>query len=431
LNCYAQEFIHPKKYLNMSGESVIKSLLNRVQEAYKNMIVEESKSITEGNQFNVFNVIGLWSEEVRLHSAIIKELLDPSGSHGCSDHFLRLFFEKVYNLTIPEGMYLAKTIVEAEYYIGPISDDNKEGGRIDIFVEVPKELNLPSLIIENKIYALDQENQLLRYYNFGNKEYSNQFILTYLTLDGKQPSAFSLGDCNSIKPYCISYRNHIMTWLLCCAQVAFNKPKVRETIIQYIDLLKQITEYTMQEMDNIVKAVASSDEDLISGLLICSRRNGIIQSAIMGPITKVLNEVAQKAESNLNHLRVKYIPYNKLDTRGGKIDWNFKFLISTYDGKQQVCLKYIFNNWDLADLYYGIDKEETAGVPVTPIFPDTTDYWRYGWAWVPDEYRSWDCVSICKILEQIKVNGSNSNFAKSILETINQASTLLKDANTK
>lgn len=405
----------------------IRSLLCQVQKAYKNMIVKESSFIKEGNRFNVFNVIGLWSEEVRLHSAMIRELLDPSGSHGCSDRFLRLFFTKVYDINIPEKESLSKAIVDSEYYISQISEDGNEGGRIDILVSVPKELNRKSLIIENKIYASDQKNQLLRYYNFGKKEFEDRFILTYLTLDGKEPLNASIGDGNNIEPICISYSNHIMTWLHSCAQVAFDKPKVRETIIQYIDLLQQITEYSMKEMDYIVKEVAFSEDNLISGLLICSRRIEIIQSALMGPISEILKEVAEKAGSDL-HLGVQYIPYNSYDKRGGKIDWNFKFLISTSDGKRQVCLKYIFNSWDLTDLYYGIDNDETAGVPVPikPIFPKTTEYWRYGWEWMPEPFSRWDCENIGKILKQIKTNGINSDFAKKISETIKQAAELCK-----
>ena len=403
----------------------IGALLSQVQKAYKNMIVRESSFIREGNRFNVFNVIGLWSEEVRLHSAMIRELLDPSGSHGCSDIFLRLFFEKVYNIPIPEGRSLSKAIVEAEYYISQISEDGKEGGRIDILVSVPKELNLKSLVIENKIYAADQRNQLLRYYNFGKKELDNRFILTYLTLDGNQPSNSSIGDENNIEPVCISYRNHIMTWLHSCAQVGFDKPKVRETIIQYIDLLQQITEYSMKEKDDIVKEVTSSEDNVISGLQICYRRNDIIRSALMGSITDVLNKVAQKAEKDL-HLHVEYKPDNDFAKRGGKIDWNFKFLISTPDGKRQVCLKYIFNSWDLADLYYGIDNDETAGVPIEPVFPETTDYWRYGWEWMPEPFKRWDCDIICEIMKQIKTYGINSDFAKTISKTIERAAELCK-----
>ena len=411
----------------MGEDCKIRSLLCQVQKAYKNMIVNESSIIKEGDRFNVFNVIGLWSEEVRLHSAMIRELLDPSGSHGCSDRFIRLFFTKVYNIDISEKESLSKAIVDSEYYISQISEDGKEGGRIDILVSVPKELNRKSLIIENKIYALDQKNQLLRYYNFGKKEFEDRFILTYLTLDGKEPSNASIGDGNNIEPICISYNNHIMTWLHSCAQIAFDKPKVRESIIQYIDLLKQITGNTMNKNADIVNIVASSEENLISGLQICARRNEIVKYAVMRPITNFLKEITKRAgaEPEMNHVQVKFIPNDDFNTRGERIDWGFSFFISSKDGKKVVKLIYIFEKWDLADLFYGVDASETHGVPVESIFQNSNKNWPYGWEWF-DGYLNWDGEGISNILDEIKNNGINSDFAKKILNSIIDAAKLCK-----
>lgn len=412
--------------------SSLQKLLSQVEHAYNNSIHTQSKSVGNGDAFNVFNVIGLWSEEVRLHSAMIKELLDPSGSHGCSDRFLRLFYNKVNNSPIPEEKSLAEARVEAEYYIGPISDDKKYGGRIDILVMVPQVLKLPSLIIENKIYALDQENQLLRYYTFGKKKFEDRFILTYLTLDGKKPSNTSIGDENHIKPNCISYSNDIMTWLHSCAQIAFDKPKVRETIIQYIDLLKQITENTMTKSDDIVNIIESSTENLVSGLQICARRNEIVKSAVLGPITTFLKRIAEKAgaEPEMNHVQVEFRPNPDLNTKGVKVDWGFEFLITSSVDKQQVCLKYIFDNWNLVNLYYGIDKAQTSvGIQASNIFGNRSDDWPWGWKWMKDAYKNWDCNNICTILEQSKMN--DSDFEKEVIMAIKTASKLLNGANSE
>jgi hypothetical protein len=46
-----------------------------------------------GENFNVFKVLGLTTNEVRTHSAFIAELLNPKGSHGQKDVFLKLFLE--------------------------------------------------------------------------------------------------------------------------------------------------------------------------------------------------------------------------------------------------------------------------------------------------------------------------------------------------
>ena len=47
----------------------------------------------QGNSFNIFNVLGMTSNEVKLHSALIVEMLDPNGSHGMKDLFLKAFIE--------------------------------------------------------------------------------------------------------------------------------------------------------------------------------------------------------------------------------------------------------------------------------------------------------------------------------------------------
>ena len=51
--------------------------------------------------------------------------------------------------------------VNMEYHIGAITD--KSGGRIDI---VTKDRKAAVILIENKIYAGDQDNQMTRYREF-------------------------------------------------------------------------------------------------------------------------------------------------------------------------------------------------------------------------------------------------------------------------
>lgn len=46
-----------------------------------------------GERFNVFSILGLQTREVRTHSAFLRELLDPKGSHGLKDAFLKAFVQ--------------------------------------------------------------------------------------------------------------------------------------------------------------------------------------------------------------------------------------------------------------------------------------------------------------------------------------------------
>lgn len=158
-------------------------LLKEIGELKQKQAFKRIEIKSRGEDFNVFTVLGLWSEEVRLHSAMLAELLSPEGSHGCSDAFLEAFIKDVITEEVIKAMVdgtidLKHTIVTTEYTVGGINEDATKGGRIDILLEFP---NRTGIIIENKIYAGDQSNQLRRYYNFGT-DYFDNFILVYTTV---------------------------------------------------------------------------------------------------------------------------------------------------------------------------------------------------------------------------------------------------------
>ena len=148
----------------------IKELLNHIS----NIVVAEKTQQEErrkrGENFNIFKVLGLTSSEVRLHSAFLAELLNPNGDHGLEDKFLKAFLEIVVGkkANFDFDTKSAKTYVE--YDIGTISEDYKEGGRIDILIQDRKGA---TIIIENKIYAGDQPWQMYRYNRYAEKHCSH------------------------------------------------------------------------------------------------------------------------------------------------------------------------------------------------------------------------------------------------------------------
>lgn len=94
-------------------------------------------------------------------------------------------------------------------------------------------------LIENKIYAGEQKNQLTRYKNF----YPEAPIL-FLTLYGKD--AESAHDLKKDTDYfTISYEKDILLWLEKCVKEAVKLPMLREVIYQYINLIKKLTHQTM------------------------------------------------------------------------------------------------------------------------------------------------------------------------------------------
>lgn len=227
-------------------DAVFINLLIRVSAITKKF--EKIAEIT-GENFNVFNVLKVSKREVQTHSAFLGELLNPKGSHGHKDMFLSLFinlqrekFRKhIEFLNRFESFDTLSARTSAESHIGFINEDKSEGGRIDLLI---KDKSNNAIIIENKIHAPDQFKQLERY----NNAYKKAPIF-YLTLEGTLPSIESKGNLSEGNDYvCISYSEDIINWLELCRKEAATHPILRETITQYIYLLKHLTKQTINEV---------------------------------------------------------------------------------------------------------------------------------------------------------------------------------------
>ncbi len=229
-----------------------------------------------GENFNVFSILNLTTNEVRTHSAFLAALLDPFGTHGQGPLYLRLFLSETGIIKDEFDPELAQVQVEID--VGRIDNDGSNGGRIDILLTDSKKRHI---MIENKIYAADQHNQLLRYHNF-----DPAGCLLYLTLFGDAPSQFATAN----KPFefrCISYYAHVLNWLNECYKNSAGLPNVRETIFQYRTLICRLTGLTVrrQIMEN-AKKIISDNPDLVESVVCLSDAwNSIVEETK----TKFLN----------------------------------------------------------------------------------------------------------------------------------------------
>lgn len=221
----------------------IPQLLSKLSSLVAGEKNKQEEKRNRGEAFNVFSLLKMESNETATHSAILAELLNPHGSHGCGNAFLSAFLRQVALDVDLSLINLEEAEIEVEKIIGCKNEDATEGGRIDITINLGNRL----FIIENKIYAQDQIHQLLRYDNYA-KSTSKAYKLFYLTLDGKDASEASTTDAqgNEAKYISLSYKEHILMWLDQCVRIAFNKPLVRETLVQYIEIIKKLTH---QDMD--------------------------------------------------------------------------------------------------------------------------------------------------------------------------------------
>lgn len=208
---------------------------------------EELKK-ARGETFNIFSILKVDTLEMA-HSRFIKELLDPKGEHGMGDVFLRNFI-RIVQLDFRTN----DVEVHLEVHLGAKTET--AGGRIDIQVTGPN----GRLLIENKIWAGDQEAQVLRYLNSA----PNAQVI-YLTLDGREPNCLNdIADESKERLKCISYDKEVLLWLEDCYKHAVRHPILRETIRQYIILIHQLTGHNLSHSMNteIIDRVLVSDDSL-------------------------------------------------------------------------------------------------------------------------------------------------------------------------
>ena len=215
-----------------------------------------------GENYNIFNVLGVYHDELS-HSAIIGDLLNAKGKHGQKDTFLKLFLKELPSFEnnssqfkVIETFKTANSRVFIEKHIGKVNYENGEGGRIDILINDGKN----NIIIENKVWAGDQYLQLVRY----NNQDKNAPIL-YLTLEGKEPKTSSRDNLKLGETFiCISYKDTIKKWLENCIKEMANKPIIRESLNQYLVLVKQLTnQSTNNKMkEEIINLLIKSPENL-------------------------------------------------------------------------------------------------------------------------------------------------------------------------
>lgn len=249
---------------------------------------DERAEVT-GENFNVFSILDRESDEVKTHSAIIAELLNPHGSHSQGTLFLKLFLKKLLK-KLQEDQKAQEELKQLREKLEQIQEEefdkfrvevetskkNKKGealGRIDILIESGD----VCIVIENKIYADDQKRQLGRYYEYASGT-GKKLGIIYLTLEGDGPKDFTLyGDEKSkfdekeldkIKDtvVCLSYEKFIDKWLDACIKEVARIPQIRETLHQYQMTVRKLTGKLPPEVEDTLNKAAELEDEIIRHL---------------------------------------------------------------------------------------------------------------------------------------------------------------------
>lgn len=379
---------------------MLKNLLSEVDKIVIKDKTERQARRERGEDFNVFFTLGLYSEEVRLHSAFLAELLNANGSHGLKDLFLDAFLKEVIG-EFKFNTQNSQTFVEM--HIGKVTETT--GGRIDIVIE--NEGKDKAIIIENKIYANDVKNQLLRYYNYAKKNYKNGHKLIYLTLHGNEASNLSTGEKAKFEYETISYGEDILRWLNRCVELSACQPLIRETIRQYISLIQDLTGKNMNKDndENLVKVLI--DEKNIEATFSIINHSEAIKRAIKVQFLEKLQEYAKNKGLTLK--------YDEAVINNEKESWMY------------FCNTEKWGSWAISigrendyRWYYGISSHtgETYKKELKPhpCFEDDApnEYWPFGSQYMKDHWKYWNNPQTL----QDMVNGKLYKYITEIVDKI-------------
>lgn len=180
-----------KMEYNLDFLENIYSILNKYKE-------KENKS---GNNISILKISGKDHDEVVV-CRLIAFLLNPKENHNQDVKFLNLFLEEIGE----------KTIQQNENFDVITEFPTDQGRRIDIVLKSNKRF----IPIEVKIYASDQKEQCVHYYNYSHSNYNAEKVF-YLTPYEHMPDESSKGDLKlgeTLK--LITFKEQILNWLENC-----------------------------------------------------------------------------------------------------------------------------------------------------------------------------------------------------------------------
>ena len=299
-----------------------------IDEICKLIKYDKSEMSEDKSSFNIFSILRNENEEVMLHSRFIYELLNPKGTHLMNAKYLTHFLNVLKNIgQIPLPDFFDDQLFETTVY--------RERFNIDILVYLPDGY---TLIIENKIDAIDQDSQLERYYktivNQCRRAGEKTFIV-YLTLDGREPTAQSIGKLKT-DIYQISYASEVDHWLEMCCKESVRYTNLHETILQYKQLICRLTgkfdDKEGNRMDQIADIILKSKDSLESAIN--------INNALNIAKSRVISRLFQELESEMTKAGYK---------KNSSSEMEIESIANYYISKEIIWQRYVLKS-DLNDI---------------------------------------------------------------------------------
>ncbi|MBO4840356.1 MAG: PD-(D/E)XK nuclease family protein [Bacteroidaceae bacterium] len=330
---------------------ILQQLLMSVKGVLETEKAEKERCERNGDSFNLFTSLNQSTSEI-IHSRMIAELLNPKGTHGRGPLFLNKFMS-LYNFEF--AFDIESVSVSTEFDIGPISKNFTSGGRIDILIT---DADNNALIIENKIYATDQKNQLLRYANYAKSQKYN-YRIVYLSLDCHEPSEFSTGKNPKYDYVLFSYEEDIIPWLDYCMQVCSPEGTLFSSLFQYSQCIKELLNLMNENNKKAIIEIATNEKNINSVLALFNNEHSIKKRIIEDFVDKLCTKAEEMGfETDVDEHFGEYAGFISFSIPSQSDKW------ALFIGSDKKNAK---------DVYYGIyllnDKKTTIKKADLPIIP--------------------------------------------------------------
>ena len=366
-----------------------------------------------GNAFNVFDVCGVEHYETK-HSAILAAFLTPSGTHGLGKTFLQTFLDKVlpdYNCEISESATV-RTEVPVDSNMNEASNPDS---RIDILIE--DSVCKTCIVVENKIYADEGWKQIARYRSWLDRErIGYKCFILFLTLDGDAPWSDSEAVGSNVCLQCASWRSHVTSWLRDCARLAFDRPFVRETLLQYANLINRLSGESImsEEQKKEIVELATSNVASLRGTVNLFRQKGAIYNNVVGKIALEL-KLRLSSISDWEFLGFEKNPFGQKEQ-----------FIRLKHVQSSVCVRIAPELRELRKFFIGFSNSD-AGQLADDIHKQVfkmagwkqTTSWL-GWKYLPDSILDWQGDFLVDYLD-----GDKRHVIESLMEELKVVHSLL------
>ncbi|MBQ5565108.1 MAG: PD-(D/E)XK nuclease family protein [Clostridia bacterium] len=265
----------------MTNELLDSTTINKIAEIFDK---ERENGRATGKNFNLLEITEIEHKETKI-CLVLRNLLDPKGSHCQGSFFLERFCRMVLNLDeseLPhEKLNTARVIKEYSIY-----GSNR---RIDIVIITSNHF----IPIEVKIGASDEKEQCYDYYMETSNRIGKDAVVFYLTPNGKAPYKNSSMDLSVTDKYgkgkirCISFKDDITAFLLECIndESICSNPRLCDSLTQLLDTVGKFSQNDLS--GNLLKNIKDVIPKEITSESLSDNRKKFF-------LTKTLNRFKQK-----------------------------------------------------------------------------------------------------------------------------------------